>query len=125
LAKIQAKPEPTVKPKMFLLGGSEASGAFAAELGIDFVFARFINSNDEDLKQAAATFHENHPSGKLIVAIAVLAAETTEKALELARGIALYQVTFVDGRTTIVQSATQVDELKKQTTESFKVSEKE
>src|SRR5699024_118580 len=67
LAKAEAKPEPTVKPELYLLGGSENSAQLAAELEIDFVFARFINSNDEDLRQAAAKFHKNHPSGKLIV----------------------------------------------------------
>lgn len=125
LANIKAKPTPVIKPEVYLLGGSENSAKYAAELEIDFVFARFLNNNDDDLQKAARAFKESHPEGKLIVSVAVLAAETTEEATKLAKELSLYEVTFSTGRSLLVQSYQQVEELQKQTKENFEVKPKQ
>lgn len=124
-ANLRAMPQPIVKPEIFLLGGSEQSATLAAELKVEFVFARFLNGSENDLKDAARIFHHHYPSGKLIVAVAVLAGETEQEALELAKDLKLYQIKFKDERTLIVQSYDQVEALKKQTADSFEVIEKE
>lgn len=125
LANIKAKPKPIIKPDIYLLGGSENSAKYAAELEIDFVFARFLNNNEEDLQNAARIFKEIYSKGKLIVAVAVLAAETTEKAAALASELSLYEVTFSTGRSLLVQSFQQVEELQRQTKETFDVKPKQ
>ncbi|MDT0018027.1 LLM class flavin-dependent oxidoreductase [Listeria swaminathanii] len=55
---IEAKPLPETNPEIFLLGGSVASAKQAAELGISFVFAYFINGEESVLKEARATFDQ-------------------------------------------------------------------
>ncbi len=122
---IRAMPQPVIKPDLFLLGGSANSAELAAELDTYFVFARFLNSDEETLKKAAETYRTIYPKGKFIVAVAVLAAESDEEADKLAKDLKLYQVIFEDGRKLLVQSKEQIDALAKQTTEAFHVVEKE
>ncbi|ENH9621591.1 LLM class flavin-dependent oxidoreductase [Listeria innocua] len=57
-SKVEAKPLPENNPEIFLLGGSVASARQAAELGISFVFAYFINGEEEVLKEARDTFEQ-------------------------------------------------------------------
>src|SRR5690625_4649463 len=93
-AKLKATPEPDIKPDIYFLGGSANSARFAAELEIDFVFARFLNNNNKDLREAGALFKERHPDGKFIVAVTVLATESESDAIRLAEDLKLYQVTY-------------------------------
>ncbi|MEI3607733.1 LLM class flavin-dependent oxidoreductase [Pseudogracilibacillus sp. SE30717A] len=125
LEGIKVMPEPIIKPDVFLLGGSANSAELAAKLQTHFVFARFLNSDDEALKAASQTYRNMYPEGKLIVAVAVLAADSNKEADDLAKELKLYQVIFEKGRKLLVQSAEQVNALKRQTTESFEVIEKE
>lgn len=123
---VEATPMPEDKLDLFLLGGSRASAEFATELAAHFVFARFLNNSDDDLEKIA-DWHlsENKASGrKLIVAVAVLAAETDQAAKELAKQIKLYQLTFSDGKQLSVQSKEHVEALRKQTRDPFSVVEK-
>ncbi|MBC1999980.1 LLM class flavin-dependent oxidoreductase [Listeria marthii] len=55
---IEAKPLPANNLEIFLLGGSAASAKQAAELGISFVFAYFINGDESVLKEARETFEQ-------------------------------------------------------------------
>ncbi|MBA5819485.1 LLM class flavin-dependent oxidoreductase, partial [Escherichia coli] len=57
-ATIAAKPLPENKPEIFLLGGSASSAKQAAELGISFVFAYFINGEESVLKEARELFEK-------------------------------------------------------------------
>ncbi|MBF2515311.1 LLM class flavin-dependent oxidoreductase [Listeria marthii] len=57
-AAIEAKPLPANNLEIFLLGGSAASAKQAAELGISFVFAYFINGDESVLKEARETFEQ-------------------------------------------------------------------
>ncbi|EKY4025147.1 LLM class flavin-dependent oxidoreductase [Listeria innocua] len=57
-SKVEAKPLPENNPEIFLLGGSVASARQAAELGISFVFAYFINGEEEVLKEARDIFEQ-------------------------------------------------------------------
>lgn len=80
---IQATPIPQTKPALFLLGASPESAALAGKLCIAFVFARFINSDDKVLEQAASTYRSHHPNGTFALSIAALAAPSKEEAKEL------------------------------------------
>lgn len=121
---VHATPLPDEKLPIFLLGASESSVSLATKLEAHFVFARFLNHSD-DVLQKVATLHQAHNSErKFIVALAVLAAETEEKAKQLAQSIKLYDITFSDGKTLTVQSDKQIAALKNQTTDTFTVKEK-
>lgn len=124
---VRAMPLPKKELSLFLLGGSKQSAQLATELDAHFVYARFLNDSDKDL-QSVADWHakENkHNQRKFIVALAVIAAETEERAATLAEDIVLYEVTFPDGRKLAVPSQHQVNDLKEQTKEPFTVYEKE
>ncbi len=59
------RPAPRVeqKPGIYLLGGSAESAISAAKLGISFVFAYFINGEEEVLKEARRAFDAHLPPG--------------------------------------------------------------
>lgn len=121
---VQATPLPDEKLPIFLLGSSESSAKFATKLDAHFVFARFLNHSDDVLQKVTKLHQEDNSQRKLIVALAVLAAETEEKAKQLAQSIKLYDITFADGKTLTVQSDTQVIALQDQTTDEFTVRER-
>ncbi|MBD8007164.1 LLM class flavin-dependent oxidoreductase [Bacillus norwichensis] len=123
LAGIQALPRPPIKPGVFLLGGSATSARLAAELGLHFVFANFLVSNEKVLAQAAKIYHENYPQGTFIAAVAVLAAPDQKTAEELANEHGLYEIHLNSGQTLKVQSLRQVTAYKKQATEPFEIKE--
>lgn len=125
LAGIQVVPLPAIPPSLFLLGGSEGSASYAASLGVHFVFARFINSDDIELEKAANVFKEQFPNGKLLVSVAVVAAETKEEAEALAKDHKLYVVQLQSGRTYTVQSLDQANAFAKQATEPFEIVERD
>ncbi|MCF3943714.1 LLM class flavin-dependent oxidoreductase [Oceanobacillus alkalisoli] len=124
LAGIQALPKPEKKPEIYLLGGSTVSATFAADLGVNFVFAGFLNSDEELLQETVRTYKDNFNEGKCIVALAVLAAPTQQEAEELAKDHKLYILHLHDGRTLTVQSKEQVQAYKSQAEGPFEVEEK-
>lgn len=86
-ASIPAMPGSPGKPDAWLLGSSPQSGIWAAELGMPYAFADFINSDGasiakryrEDFVASAA-----HDAPRLIVCSWVICAETDDEARRLA-----------------------------------------
>ncbi len=74
LSGIQALPIPPEKPDIFLLGASSDSAQLAANLGIGFVFAGFLNSDDTVLNEASPAYRSKFAAGRFIVSLAVVAA---------------------------------------------------
>lgn len=127
LANVEAKPLPERNLDLFLLGGSFESARLATAIEAHYVFARFINNRAEVLEKIG-NWHAAENKGtdnKLIVAVAVLAAETNEKAAELARDINIYEVVFSDGNKLSLQSKAHVEALREQSDQPFTVVEKE
>ena len=124
LSGIQALPRPDKKPEIYLLGGSANSAKIAADLRINFVFAKFLNSDEKKLKEAAQTFKRNFNEGEFIVALAALAAPTQEEAEKLVEDHKLFTLHLHDGRTLTVQSKEQVQAFKKQAGGPFEIEEK-
>jgi luciferase family oxidoreductase group 1 len=69
------------KPEVWLLGSSPQSGIWAAELGLPYAFADFINPRGVEI---ARQYREAHPGGRVAVGVWALAAETDEEAQRLA-----------------------------------------
>jgi luciferase family oxidoreductase group 1 len=69
------------KPELWLLGSSPQSGAWAAELGLPYAFADFINPRGAEI---ARRYREEQPEGRLAVGVWALAADTDEEAQRLA-----------------------------------------
>ncbi|OIK13075.1 alkane 1-monooxygenase [Bacillus sp. MUM 116] len=124
-AGIQATPIPQEKPEVFLLGASANSARIAADLGISFVFAKFINSDERILEQAANLYREGFPNGRFIISLAAIAAPTQIEAEQLAGDRKIVKVHLQSGRTVTVQSIEQAEVFGKQSGELYEITEQE
>ncbi|MGG3470353.1 LLM class flavin-dependent oxidoreductase [Neobacillus pocheonensis] len=125
LAGIQATPIPPEKPEIFLLGASVNSARLAAKLGISFVFAKFINSDERVLEQAAHLYRKDFPDGKLIISLAVIAATTQTEAEQLTGERKIVKVYLQSGRSVTVQSFEQAEIFGNQSGEPYEITEQE
>lgn len=118
---VQATPIPKVKPALFLLGASPQSAALAGTLGIAFVFARFINSDNDVLAQAVTAYRKHYPSGHFAVSIAAFAAPTKEEAKELIGDQKITKVHLASGRSLTLQSVELAEKFGQESGETFTV----
>ncbi|MFE3573257.1 LLM class flavin-dependent oxidoreductase [Lysinibacillus sp. NPDC059133] len=118
---VQATPIPKVKPALFLLGASPQSAALAGTLGIAFVFARFINSDNDVLAQAATAYRKHYPKGHFAVSIAALAAPTKEEAKELIGDQKITKVHLASGKSLTLQSVELAEKFGQESGEAFTV----
>lgn len=122
---IQATPIPQTKPALFLLGASPESAALAGKLGIAFVFARFINSDNKVLAQAASTYRSHHPNGTFALSIAALAAPSKEEAKELIGDQKITKVHLASGRSLTLQSVELAEKFGQESGEEYTVEQYE
>ncbi|EON71506.1 LLM class flavin-dependent oxidoreductase [Lysinibacillus sphaericus] len=118
---IQATPIPKVKPGLFLLGASPQSATLAGKLGIAFVFARFINSDHDVLKEASEAYRMHYPKGHFAVAVAALAAPTKEEAKDLVGEQKITKVHLASGRSLTLNSVELAEKFGQESGESFTV----
>jgi luciferase family oxidoreductase group 1 len=90
---VRLQPEVDTAPEIWLLGSSDYSGALAAQLGLSFAFAHFINPRGGDAvtRLYREKFTQNFPGEKpnAIVCTFAIVAETDEEAERLAAPIDL------------------------------------
>ena len=89
------------KPETWLLGSSDQSAVWAAELGLPYVFADFINSHGApivELYQRSFQASEHHPRPRTAVAAWVICAETDEEALRLSFSLRMMTLLLYRGR---------------------------
>ena len=89
---VRVQPEVSTAPEIWLLGSSDYSGALAAQLGLPFSFAHFINPHGGD--QVTRAYREGFRSGReqkarAMVCTFLICAETDEEAERLAAPIDL------------------------------------
>jgi luciferase family oxidoreductase group 1 len=100
-AGVKAQPQGPGSPEVWLLGSSDYSGALAAQLGLRFSFAQFINAYSGDAVMRAyrgafvASERETKPVSML--AVFVICAETGEGAERLAAAIDLRRLLMARG----------------------------
>jgi luciferase family oxidoreductase group 1 len=92
-ARVKAQPAGDASPEVWLLGSSEYSGALAAELGLSFAFAHFINARGGDAvtrtyRSAFKPSARAAPPRALVCAF-VICAETSAEAERLAAPVDL------------------------------------
>ena len=98
----RALPAPAIAPQRFLLGASPESARLAASLGWHFVFAGFINTSEQAMQEAVLTYHEYAGgTGKALISLAAVAAETQQQAAELVAQQHNYRVTIGDKHVTV------------------------
>jgi luciferase family oxidoreductase group 1 len=85
---VQARPAPRVPPELWLLGTNTKSAAYAAELGIGYVFGQFMSdvAGEEVLAAYREAFQPSPllAAPKTIAAVGAVCAETKEEANVLA-----------------------------------------
>ncbi|OBZ16139.1 alkane 1-monooxygenase [Bacillus sp. FJAT-27264] len=130
LAGLQASPLPDVPADVHLLGASLSSAELAAELGLPYVYALFINSDPEVALRAFRTYRSkfNRTRGtepKTILALSVIASDTEEEAAELAGTLKSIHVTLASGKTVNVTSLEQAEEFARQSGETYETEERD
>ena len=101
-ARLTKLPGGAVRPDVWLLGSSPQSGIWAAELGLPYAFADFINPvGGTDI---AAHYRSQyvpsaqHPEPRVIAAVWALCADTDEEAARLAASSRMAFTLFLQGR---------------------------
>ena len=90
--RVRVQPEVETAPEVWLLGSSDYSGALAAQLGLPFSFAHFINPNEGDA--VTRSYKENFKPGReksprTMVCTFLICAESDAEAERLAASIDL------------------------------------
>jgi luciferase family oxidoreductase group 1 len=89
---VRVQPEVSTAPEVWLLGSSDYSGALAAQLGLPFSFAHFINpqGGDEVARAYRESFRQGRESApRTMVCTFLICAQTDEEAERLAAAIDL------------------------------------
>ncbi len=92
LRRVRVQPEVDTAPEIWLLGSSDYSGALAAQLGLPYSFAHFINPHGGDLvsNQYRSSFREGREkTPRVMVCTFLICAETDAEAERLAAPIDL------------------------------------
>jgi len=124
LAGLKASPIPEHPADVYILGTSAASAELAAERGLPYVFALFINNDPAAAKKAIETYRSRFTrSGKFvprpILALSVIAADTEEEAAALAGELKSVRVTLASGKTVNVSTEEQAQEFARQAGEAY------
>ncbi len=90
-ARVRLQPEVDGVPPLWLLGSSDFSGALAAQLGLSFAFAHFINPRGGDAvaRRYRQEFKGEGKAPQVIVCTFAICAETAKEAERLAAPIDL------------------------------------
>ncbi|REK76973.1 LLM class flavin-dependent oxidoreductase [Paenibacillus paeoniae] len=124
LEGLQASPIPEQPADVYILGTSVASAELAAERGLPYVFALFINNDPAAAKEAFHTYRSQFASTegstpRPILALSVIAADSDEAAAELAGELKSVRVTLASGKTVNVSTEEQAQEFARQAGESY------
>jgi luciferase family oxidoreductase group 1 len=112
-ARVRVQPEVEGAPPIWLLGSSDYSGALAAQLGLSFAFAHFINPRGGDVVTRA--YRERfRPSAReaapaAIVCVFVICAEDDARAERLAASIDLRRLHMALGKDTPVPTLAEAE----------------
>ena len=98
---VRAMPEEPTAPQVWLLGSSDYSGLLAAELGLRFAFAHFINAHGGDAVMLAYRDRfkpvSREPVPHTITCVFVICAQSDAEAERLARSIDLRRLHQAQG----------------------------
>jgi luciferase family oxidoreductase group 1 len=123
---LQAKPLPSQPAELFLLGTTTASAELAASLGMPYVFALFLNSDETVMAESVATYRQrfNRTKGaqpQAMLELPVIVADTDEEARRYASEIKVVRIHLESGRTFTVGTVEAAEEFGKQSQERFTV----
>ena len=136
---LQASPLPPQPPDLFLLGTTRSSGDMAAELAMPYVFALFLNNDEDEMAEAVRRYQSGFerqgtpppqpsPGGRgsrvcpyTMLALPIIVADTDEEAAKHAAKIQVVRITLDSGRTLTVGSVEAGEEFGKQSGEGYQI----
>ena len=123
---LQASPLPPRPPDLFLLGTTRSSGDMAAELAMPYVFALFLNNDEDEMAEAVRRYQGGFDQGngvkpRTMLALPIIVADTDEEAARHAAMIQVVRITLDSGRTLTVGSVGAGEEFGKQSGEGYKI----
>lgn len=89
-SKVKPTPVPEIPPHLWVLGTSEKSALLAAEKKMDYVFGHFMTDGDGPAIVQAYR-DKSTGRGKVIIAVHVICADTTEEAEKLSHSYLLWK----------------------------------
>lgn len=125
LSGLQAMPRPPQPADLFLLGTTAASGEMAAQLGLPYVFAYFLNGDEREMRRAVDTYRQSFAAAgqaapPVMLALPVIVAEEEKSAAAWAAEVRAVRITLESGRTFTVFSETAAQEFGRQSGEKFR-----
>lgn len=126
LTGLRANPIPEQPADLYVLGASVASAELAAECGLPYVFAQFINSDATIAEKAFAAYNKqfNYDKGNIpqsILALSLIVADTDEEAKELGSEYKLVKIHLESGKTLTVGTEEQALEYGRQSNEKYTI----
>jgi len=123
---LMASPKPPEAPGIYLLGTSASSAEMAAEYSIPYVFALFLNSDQDVMTEAMKTYHNRYnvdgPGRKLaMLALPVVVAESAEEAAGYAADIKVIRISLESGRTLTAGNMQSAENFGKQSGEKYEI----
>ena len=121
---VVVSPLPPQPPDLYLLGTTAASGEMAASHRLPYVFAMFLNGDEEEMRRAINTYHRLSAIGpdfrpQAMLALPVIVANTDNKAAAYAQAIHVVRIRLVSGRTFTVFSEEAAREFGSQSGEEY------
>ncbi len=123
---LQASPLPPQPPDLFLLGTTRSSGDMAAELAMPYVFALFLNNDEDEMAEAVRRYqsgfaHRKGSQPRTMLALPIIVADTEEEAAGHAAKIQVVRITLDSGRTLTVGSVEAGEEFGRQSGEGYEI----
>ena len=123
---LMASPRPPESAGLYLLGTSVSSAEMAAEFGIPYVFALFLNSDQDVMTDAMKTYHSRYEASgpgqkRAMLALPVVVAESADEATAYAAEIKVVRITLESGRTLTAGNLESAKNFGKQSGEKFEI----
>ena len=123
---LQASPQAPEPPDLYLLGTSASSAKMAAEFGMPYVFALFLNSDEEEMTKAIKSYHSLFDAAgpgrkRAMLALPVVVAESDEEAAGYAAGIKVVRISLESGRTLTVGNLEAAERFGVQSGEKYEI----
>ena len=122
---LTASPRPPEAADLYLLGTSVSSAEMAAEFGMPYVFALFLNGDQDVMTEAMKTYHSRIADGfgqkRAMLALPVVVAESADEAAGYAAEIKVVRITLESGRTLTAGNLASAEKFGKQSGEKFEI----
>ena len=131
---LTASPLAPQPPDLFLLGTTRSSGDMAAEQAMPYVFALFLNNDEDEMAEAVRRYQcgfalrqsqggqaQGGARPRTMLALPIIVCDTDEEAAEHAARIQVVRITLDSGRTLTVGSVEAGEEFGRQSGETYRI----